>query len=73
MKKVVIISSTPRRGGNSEVLAEEFARGAGDAGHAVEVIDLREYKNIKQQKKNFTKKACKSRKEKVKLKKANRN
>ena len=41
MKKVIVISSTPRRGGNSEVLAEEFARGAGDAGHAVEVIDLR--------------------------------
>ncbi|MBQ8725688.1 MAG: flavodoxin family protein [Clostridia bacterium] len=43
MKKVIVISSTPRRGGNSEVLAEEFARGAGDAGHLVEVIDLRDY------------------------------
>ena len=43
MKKVLVISSTPRRGGNSEVLAKEFARGAGDAGHAVEVIDLRDY------------------------------
>ena len=43
MKKVIVISSTPRRGGNSEILAEEFARGAGDAGHAVEVIDLRDY------------------------------
>ena len=40
MKKVIIISSTPRRCGNSEVLAEEFARGAAEAGHAVEVIDL---------------------------------
>ena len=43
MKKVVVISSTPRRGGNSEVLAKEFARGAVDSGHSVEVIDLRDY------------------------------
>lgn len=26
-KKIVIISSTPRRGGNSEMLCEEFQRG----------------------------------------------
>lgn len=44
MKKVVIISSTPRKGGNSEILAEEFARGAADAGNAVEIIQLRKLK-----------------------------
>ena len=34
-KKVVIISSTPVRGGkgNSEILCEEFARGAREMGH----------------------------------------
>lgn len=44
MKNVVVISSTPRVGGNSEVLANEFARGAKDAGNNVEVINLRDYK-----------------------------
>ena len=44
MKNVVIISSTPRVGGNSEVLASEFMRGALDAGNKVELISLRDYK-----------------------------
>ena len=43
MKNVVIISSTPRVGGNSEVLANEFAKGAIESGHSVEIIKLREY------------------------------
>ncbi len=42
MKKIVIISSTPRKNGNSELLAESFAKGAKDAGHEVTVIKLRE-------------------------------
>lgn len=32
MKKIAIISSTPRKNGNSEILAEEFARGASEVG-----------------------------------------
>ena len=43
-KKVLIISSSPRRGGNSETLAAAFARGAEEAGHSVETIRLREKK-----------------------------
>ena len=43
MKKVVIISSTPRVNGNSEVLAKEFAKGATDAGNQVYFINLRDY------------------------------
>lgn len=43
MKNVVIISSTPRVGGNSEILAKEFARGAEEAGNHVEIINLREH------------------------------
>ncbi len=42
MKKVLIISSSPRKGGNSETLAASFAKGAEDAGHTVETIYLRE-------------------------------
>ena len=42
MKKVVVINSTPRKGGNSEILAEKFAEGARAAGHSVEVITVRE-------------------------------
>ena len=44
MKNVVIISATPRVGGNSEVIASEFMRGALDAGNKVELISLRDYK-----------------------------
>lgn len=39
-KRVLIISSSPRRGGNSEALADEFARGAAEAGNCVEKICL---------------------------------
>ncbi len=41
MKKVLIISSSPRKGGNSEQLCAEFMRGAQVAGNEVEVIALR--------------------------------
>lgn len=39
-KKVVIISSSMRKHGNSHTLAKEFERGATDAGNTVEFIDL---------------------------------
>ncbi|MBO4964870.1 MAG: flavodoxin family protein [Muribaculaceae bacterium] len=41
MKNVLIISSSLRKESNSEALANEFARGAADAGNNVEVITLR--------------------------------
>ena len=40
MKKVLIISASPRKGGNSEILADEFAAGAREAGHEVEKVCL---------------------------------
>ncbi len=43
-KKVLIISSTPRAGGNSEILCEEFARGAAESGNDAEIVRLREKK-----------------------------
>ena len=43
-KKVLIISSSPRKGGNSDLLCDQFAKGAQEAGHAVEKISLREHK-----------------------------
>lgn len=39
-KKVLILSTSPRIGGNSDILAGEFARGAADAGNEVEKICL---------------------------------
>lgn len=39
-KTVLILSTSPRKGGNSDMLAEEFARGAREAGHQVEKIEL---------------------------------
>jgi len=44
-KTIVIISSTPRKNGNSDILSDEFMKGARDAGHYVEKIRLSE-KNI---------------------------
>ena len=41
-KKVLIISSSPRKGGNSETLAAAFAKGAREAGHQAETVYLRE-------------------------------
>ena len=41
-KKVLIISSSPRKGGNSETLAAAFAKGAREAGNQVETVYLRE-------------------------------
>ena len=41
-KKVLILSSSPRKGGNSEALAAVFAKGALEAGNQVETVYLRE-------------------------------
>ena len=43
-KKVLIISSSPRRGGNSDLLCDRFLAGAKEAGHAAEKVFLRDYK-----------------------------
>ena len=42
--KVLIVSSSPRKEGNSDVLCDRFARGASEAGHEVEKIMLRDKK-----------------------------
>ena len=39
-KEVLILSTSPRAGGNSEILADEFMRGAAEAGHDVNKICL---------------------------------
>lgn len=39
-KKVVILHGSPRVGGNSDILANEFMRGAEEAGHDVEKISF---------------------------------
>lgn len=41
-KKVLVISTTLRNNGNSHGLAREFAKGAADAGHQVEIISLKD-------------------------------
>ena len=44
MKKVLILSGSPRRGGNSDILCEEFMKGALDSGNEVEKIFVAEKK-----------------------------
>lgn len=41
-KKALIVSSSQRKHGNSETLADAFANGAREAGHSVETVRLRE-------------------------------
>lgn len=43
-KSVLILSASPRKGGNSDTLCDEFLRGAQSAGHIVEKIFLRKKK-----------------------------
>ena len=44
MKKVLIIAGSPRKNGNSDMLARQFAKGAEESGHQVEIIYLRDLK-----------------------------
>ncbi len=39
-KNILVISTSPRKGGNSETLADEFIRGAKEAGNQVEKVCL---------------------------------
>ena len=41
-KKVLIISSSPRKGGNSDMLCDEFMKGVLETGNEVEKIFLKE-------------------------------
>lgn len=43
-KKVLILSGSPRKGGNSDALCDEFMRGAIDSGNSVEKIRIAEKK-----------------------------
>lgn len=44
MKKVLIVSASPRKNGNSDILSEQFRKGAEEAGHEVETIIVRDLK-----------------------------
>ncbi|NCB64002.1 MAG: flavodoxin family protein [Clostridia bacterium] len=41
-KKILILSASPRRGGNSDTLCDQFAKGARESGHRVEKVFLRD-------------------------------
>lgn len=43
-KRVLIISTSMRKGGNSDLLATEFAKGAEEVGHQVETVSLNDKK-----------------------------
>ena len=43
-KKVLILSGSPRKNGNSDILCDEFMRGAAQVGHQVEKIRVAEKK-----------------------------
>lgn len=44
MKKVLILSGSPRKGGNSDILCDRFAKGAQEAGNFVEKIRVADKK-----------------------------
>lgn len=39
-KQILVISTSPRQGGNSDTLADAFVQGAREAGHSVEKVSL---------------------------------
>lgn len=43
-KNILVLSSSPRKGGNSDLLCDQFISGARKAGHLAEKIPLREKK-----------------------------
>lgn len=43
-KKILILSGSPRKGGNSDLLCDEFMRGAQESGNDVEKIFIRDKK-----------------------------
>lgn len=43
-KQILILSASPRRGGNSDTLCDQFLKGAQEAGHQAEKIFLRDHK-----------------------------
>lgn len=43
-KQVLIISASPRKGGNSDTLCDQFRKGAEEAGNRVDKIRLAEMK-----------------------------
>lgn len=44
MKNILILSGSPRKGGNTDILCDEFMRGAIEGGHRVEKVVLSEKK-----------------------------
>ena len=43
-KKILVISGSPRKGGNSDILCDEFIKGAQEGGNAIEKIYLKDKK-----------------------------
>ena len=46
MKNILVISSSPRRNGNSDLLCDEFIKGALEAGNKVEKV-FEKYMKVK--------------------------
>lgn len=44
MKKVLILSGSPRKDGNSDILCNQFAKGALEAGNQVQVVRVADKK-----------------------------
>ena len=44
-KRVLILSGSPRKGGNSDLLCDEFMRGAKESGNNVTKINIASKKN----------------------------
>jgi multimeric flavodoxin WrbA len=43
-KKILVLSSSPRKGGNSDLLCDQFIKGSEEAGHQAEKIFLKDKK-----------------------------
>ena len=43
-KKILVLSASPRKGGNSDLLCDQFMKGAQKAGHITEKIRFQDVK-----------------------------
>ena len=47
IKNVLILSASPRKSGNSDLLCDQFAKGAEEAGHQVEKIRVQQHREYR--------------------------
>ncbi len=46
MKKILLLEASPRKAGNSDLLCDQFAKGAESSGHTVEKVYINDLPSV---------------------------